>query len=128
MSNSYTAQWAVTANSGLVNYTKIYTSSAISELTEAVADSATDLEVTFTLDVSACKVFYLVSDQAVTVETNNGGVPIDTITLVAGVPYLWTTDSYDAFLLGTDVTALFITNSSGSTANIELRALSDSTP
>lgn len=95
---------------------------------ESVADSQTDYQITVALDVSAVQVFYLVSSQAVTFETNDGSTPDDTISLVADFPYVWSTDSYDSFLLGTDLTDVFITNASGSAALINMWALIDPTP
>jgi len=95
---------------------------------ETVVTASTDYEINFDLDVSACKSFYLESDQNVTFETNDGTTPADTIALLANKPYVWHVDSYDAFLLGTDVTSVFITNASGSTATIYCVALFDATP
>lgn len=95
---------------------------------EMIADGQTNKQLSFTLDVSAVKSFFMVSDQDVTFETNDGSSPDDTIALKAGVPYDWNTDSYDAFLLGTDVTAIFITNASGETATLEIRAVQDPSP
>ncbi|NQT40316.1 MAG: hypothetical protein HQ581_22675 [Planctomycetes bacterium] len=96
---------------------------------ETVADSETDFEINFDLDVSACVSFYLESDQDVTFETNSGAAADDTIALKANEPYVWHTQSYDSFLLGTDITAsVFITNASGSTATIYCVALYDVTP
>lgn len=95
---------------------------------ETIADGQTNKQLSFTLDVSAVKSFFMVSDQDVTFETNDGSSPDDTIALKADVPYVWNTDSYDAFLLGTDVTAIFITNASGETATLEIRAVQDPSP
>jgi hypothetical protein len=95
---------------------------------ETVATGETDYEINFDLDVSACKSFYLESDQDVTFETNSGAAADDTIALKANKPYIWHVDAYDSFLLGTDVTSVFITNASGSTATIYCVALYDATP
>lgn len=96
---------------------------------ETVATGETDYELSgFALDVSACSSFYLVSDQDVTFETNDGSSPGDSIALKANEPYVWHDSSYDSFLLGTDVTSVFITNASGSTATIYCVALYDLTP
>lgn len=95
---------------------------------ETVSTGQTDYEITFALDVSACKSFYLESTQDVTFETNDGAAPDDTIALKANEPYVWHDTSYDSFLLGTDVTSVFITNASGSTATITCVALFDPTP
>lgn len=107
---------------------KEYTGSISKSLEESVADSVTDGLVAFTLDISACKFLLITSDQDVILETNDGGTPIDTINLLANVPFLWTVDSYYVNLIGTDITALFFTNSSGSTANIKIESLEDATP
>lgn len=95
---------------------------------ETVATAETDYEINFDLDVSACKSFYLVSDQDVTFETNSGAAPDNTISLKANEPYVWHDTSYDSFLLTVDVTSIFITNASGSTATIYCVALFDVTP
>jgi len=95
---------------------------------ETIADSATDYQINIAIDVTAVVSFFMLSDQDITVETNNGGAPDDTISLSADIPYIWTTDSYDSFQLGTDVTALFITNASGSTATLNVRVIQDATP
>ena len=110
--------------------TKSYSMTGGSEtsISESVPDSSTDLLINFTLDVSTCTSFYMSSSQTMTIETNSGGSPIDTIVLVADKPYIWNTDSYDSFLLGTDVTALYATNASGSAATLEVEALFDPTP
>ncbi len=111
-----------------VTRTASYSASSELALTETIADSSTDFQIVAAIDVSAVKSFYVVSDKAVTLETNNGTTPDDTISLKAGIPYIWNTDSYDTFKLGTDVTDLFITNASGGTATLELRCVQDATP
>lgn len=95
---------------------------------EEVSTGESNYEINFDLDVSACKSFYLESDQDVTFETNDGTTPDDTIALKADKPYVWHTDAYDDFLLSTDVTSVFITNASGATATIYCVALYDATP
>lgn len=95
---------------------------------ETVATAQTDSEINFDLDVSAVTAFYLESNQDITFETNDGSTPDDTIALKANEPYIWHATSYDSFLLGTDVTSVFITNASGATATIYCSALYDATP
>jgi hypothetical protein len=97
---------------------------------ETVVHGETDFELNFDLDVSACKSFYLVSDQDVSFQTNDGAAPDDTIDLRANEPYVWQVNSYEAaFLLTADITTgVFITNVSGETATIYCAALYDVTP
>lgn len=65
------------------------------------------------------------SDQAVTIKTNSPGSPQETINLVAGQAYIWTlqTDGAGKIPFAGDVTAMYITNASGSAANFSLRAI-----
>lgn len=129
MSFSTIAEWAVSSPSGRVVQNKTITVESIVEKDLTIPDSTVDQEVVIALDVSAVSYFYIVSDQALTVETNDGSSPDDTLTLVANHPYLWTSDDYDTFLLDTaDITALYLTNASGSTANVKIRAGQDATP
>lgn len=97
-------------------------------LDESVADAQTDVQINVAIDVTAVKEFYLVSDQDVTLETNSGSTPDDTLSLVANEPYVWHSTSLDSFLLTVDVTAFFITNASGSVANIDGHWVVDATP
>ena len=102
------------------------------------ADSQTSVDVAipieavnFALDVSQIKALFILSDQDLTIETNNAGpdpAPDDTISLVAGVPLVWTHDSYYANLLTTDITALYVTNASAAAARLRIEALHDATP
>lgn len=93
-----------------------------------VPDSSTDLQVEVVIDVSTVKSIYIKSDQDVTIETNDGTTPADTLAIKANAPYVWTENSVDSLALGTDVTDLFITNASGSAARVQLEALVDPTP
>lgn len=95
---------------------------------ETVADGQTDQLITFTLDVSACTMFCMVSTKNVTVQTNNGTTPDNTLTLRANEPYLWHTNSYDTFKLTVDVTKIYVTNASGASATIDAIMITDATP
>jgi hypothetical protein len=97
-------------------------------LSETIPDSSTDLAVAFALDVSACRSFYMVADQVLLIEPNDGTTPDDPITLVAGQPYIFFTGGYDTFNFGTDIASLFVTNASGEDALLEIEAIYDPTP
>lgn len=130
MAFSTTVEHGVVTPSGAVRVTKSYSSvEALIEHDLSIPDSTTDQQVVLSIDVSALDYFYIHSDQAITVETNDSGSPDDTLVLTADDPYLWTSDSYHTFLLDTaDITALYLTNASGSTATVKIRAGQDSTP
>jgi hypothetical protein len=95
-------------------------------LSESIAASQTNLQLNYALDVSAVKSFYMVASVDMLVETNSGGSPVDTINLRANEPYDWHVNAYNTFKFGTDITALFITNTLAGT--LEIRCVVDVTP
>ncbi len=124
--HTFTSQWA--RGNDTLSHQVAKTADGEINLDVAVADESTDLQAVVALDVSALKSLYIVSDQAVTIETNDGLSPDDTLTLAAGVPIAWhDTDGTDN-PLGTDVTDLYFTNASGNDAIVKIRALQDVTP
>lgn len=128
MSFTHTHTASIQSSEGTLTYSKSISADKKIAVNVPIADSESDYEILVNIDVSAVQSVYIVSDQDVTLETNDGAVPIDTIELKAGVPYAWHGESYDALLLTTDVTALYITNASGAIANLKVRVLEDSTP
>lgn len=126
---SYTITPTLVGTSGSLSPSLSFSGSSLLEIEETVANGATDDDIVLAIDVSAVKLFYIVSDQAVTVETNatdaTGG---NTLSLVANQPYFWHTGSYDTFKLTADVTIAYITNASGSSATIKIRCIQDATP
>lgn len=94
---------------------------------ETAAGSGTT-EFVVAIDVSAVKSFFVVCSVDAILETNSSSAADDTISLVAGVPYVWNTDSYDAFLLGTDVTSIFFTVAGATAGVVYLGYVADATP
>lgn len=133
MSHTATVTQALTVGTPRTQ-TNTYTGTGLLQIDETITTGQSDYLIACTLDVSTIKSIWICSDKAVTLETNNGAAPSNTITLKANVPYVWTDDGvattkgYAALLLTVDVTALYITNASGSTAVFRLEALYDATP
>jgi len=94
----------------------------------AVADESTDLAANVAIDFSAVKLLYIVSDQDLTIETNDGSSPDDTLTLVANKPLVWFEDCGYTNPLSADVTAVYLTNASGTDATLNIKVLQDATP
>jgi hypothetical protein len=88
---------------------------------------ANDVLVALSVDVSQVKGVYILSDQALTLETNSSGSPTNTLTLVANIPYIWYTGKYDTLKFTSDITALYVTNASASAANLTIEILTDPT-
>lgn len=118
-------------------------SAKLSKTVSASQDSETNLDVTVPaetddhqvaveIDVSALESLFLLSDQDVTLETNDGSTPDDTFALKANEPVYWHKDSPlpNPFASGTDVTSLFLSNQNGAgvTADVKARILQDPTP
>lgn len=115
--------------SGLsVQKTQSKTGAAHAQIEETVADSETDYEIDLDIDVSEIVACFLLSTEDVTFETNSGAAADDSISLLADQPYIWHDTDYDSCLLTTDITSVFITNSSGSEATVKMWFLYDPTP
>lgn len=105
------------------------TGDGFTRLQLSIPDSTTDQQVPVTIDADQLQVLYMVSDEDVTVEANDGSTPDFTISLVADRELLWrASDSYFSNPVTDDVTDLYITNTSGSTAAIEIWIGADTTP
>ena len=128
MSFTHSKQTSLTTPTGQVSATaETFTAEKSVEIDVTVADAETDYEVDIDIDVSQVKSFLIISDKAITLETNNGTTPDDTLVLVANKPYDWDANSYDTFKLTTDVTSFFFTNASGADADVKIRLLIDPT-
>ncbi len=103
---------------------------ASANIDEAVPTASTDLLVAFAFTKAKLKSIYMLSDQAMRVCTNDthSGSPGETINLVAGSPYMWSVaDGYFANPFAGNVTALYVTNTSGATAQFQVRTIVDPT-
>lgn len=128
MAFTHTITQKVTSGGNTVTADNSYSGGAQVSLDESIPDSSTDLLVVVALDVSKIQSIYILSDQDMTLETNDGTTPADTINLLAGKPYIWHIGSYFTNLLATDVTAFYMTNASGSSAQLKMEAVLDPTP
>jgi hypothetical protein len=110
--------------------TKTYTGDERVTQSFTVADSATDEQRTLNIDVTEMQMVYIVSDQDITMEWNDTIGSQGSIALKANVAFLEVVaaDQYHAAKLAVDVTDLYFTNSSGSTANISIGVIQNNTP
>ena len=118
----------LTRDSGNLEYTITDDGDGHTERTWTVPDSTSDQLCEIAIDVSQVKTFFIVSTQDVTVETNDGSTPDNTLSLVANEPYIWHVSALDTFQLDTDVTAMYITNASGAEATVYVDVVEDTTP
>ena len=116
--------WSGGGNS--VGSTKSYTDEGEVKIDESIATGLSNVEVVCALDIGEVASLFILSDQDLLFEGNDNVGTQYSISLIANIPYIWVTDSYDTNLVGVDVTSFFLTNASGSTANFQLRVLYDS--
>ena len=112
----------------LIEQTKVITADGEDNRDPVIPDSTTDQLVNMTIDISQLKSIYISTDNTVTLETNNATTPIDTLTITPDQPVDWQVGDVHSNPFSADVTAIYLTNNSGSVANVKIRKLEDSTP
>lgn len=127
MAISHTVTYIVDAGGSQIRQAIALTADGEDNREISVPDAQTDMLVAFTLDISQLKHITIISDKAITIETNSGSAPDDTIVLVANEPLIWTNVSKLANPFSADITALYFTNASGATATVKIRCLVDVT-
>lgn len=108
-----------------------YTTDGLDARDLTIPDSTIDQLVDLVFTRADCSLILFSSDQVVTLEFNDNAGAGGTIVLAAGFPWIWHTDKSDLTLsdvITSDVTALYITNASGSEAAVIARVALDSTP
>lgn len=101
---------------------------AANVIDESIPNGSTDLQVNLQCDISKAYVIAFICDQAVTLKTNSSSTPDDTIALAAGVMWKWVSTQGAANPLSADITALFVTNASGSPGQLKAIVGLDPTP
>ena len=127
MSLSNTISFTCRAGDATISKTETITGEARKSYRVSVPDSTDDQLVDVAFLIDDLKFAYILSDQNVTLETNNGGAPVDTINLTANKPAVWTDylDGLLGSLFSQTVTAFYFTNASGATASITIEILHD---
>lgn len=120
--------WSVFSSGVSVQSSREYAGGQQVAINETIISGATNQLVSLALDVSQIQSLILLSSRNVTLKTNSSTTPTNTLNLVANVPYIWNSDSYDTSKLTADVTSLFVTNSSGADAVLKISAVLDPTP
>lgn len=124
MAITHTLNWTYTAGGASQSASLSASSEAEVNLDVVIPESSTDKLVAYVLDYSQCKGLYIEADAAMTIETNSGSAPGQTIELVAGVPTVWIYGG-GTCPITVDVTALYVTSVAG--GNLTIRTLVDAT-
>lgn len=96
----------------------------------SIAASQTDVLIGVALDISQIRALYMLADGGnVTLQTNDGAAPDDTIVLVDGVALIW--DSASGYFdnpFSVDVTEIYATTGAGDARTLQIVVLLDATP
>lgn len=97
---------------------------------ETIPGPSTDLEIACPIDVTALKYLMIQSTRALTIETNDGDTPDDTLAIPANKIIEWDVDQASIFPnpLGSDVTSVFVTLAGAVNAELTILAVTDPTP
>lgn len=125
MSFTVSSRESASANSLDVSSTRNLSGESQLLISQAIADGASDQLIALSIDISQVRLLAIKSDQALTIKTNNSGAPDDTLSLLAGIPRIFRAGEYDTIFLTADVTAIYVTNASGSVATLQIISLED---
>lgn len=126
MSVSYIFTNSVRIGNNTISYSVTKTSDGEYVYDGSLAANQTDALVAAAIDVSQIVGLYMYSDADLTIQTNSGSSPADTINLDGGTPLVWIKDQGTTCPLTTDVTALYLTNTTACSV-IKFRILVDLT-
>lgn len=127
MAQSYVLQRNLSVGGVLLRSSETVSADGATSFDGTVPASTTDHAINLDIDVSEIKGLFILSDQDLILQTNNGTTPADTITLEAGVALIWSPDDPLTNPLGTDVTVIYATNAGGTDANLQIYVLQDVT-
>lgn len=126
MSFTVSTRESASANSITLEAARTFTGEQQDAISYVVPDSTTDFEIVMGIDVSKVKmIMILATGGALTIETNDGTTPDDTLSMTDGVPRVWRNGDYNTIFLSADVTSLFVTNASGASVTLKILVVSD---
>src|SRR5262245_42264737 len=102
---------------------------AISDMAVVVPPSTVDQSVLLSFTLAAVKGYIFVSDQDISLQTNNATTPVDTIAMKANEPIDWNEKALHAKHFTADVTNVYLTTGAiAASANVRIVVLRDATP
>ena len=127
---SFTHERTITykTDSGTVSNVLTKTSESSVEMTVSIPAETTDMEVDIAIDTAAVKSLLISADGALTIETNDGTTPDDTLAVDENEPLTYMVDTEDTLQLTVDVTKLYVTNAGAAAVTLDIRVLVDATP
>jgi len=126
---SFTLDLTITVRAGgeELSGTITQTAGQLVEYDETISADAADALVAATLDVSQIKALWMMADGDITLETNDGDAPDDTIAMKADEPIEWSADADHACPFTSDVTAFYFTEENSADVVFKAKILVDPT-
>lgn len=121
MAFTHQVQTVISDGTQRISSTGSVSPTGASQLDETISNGASDLLVAFTAESTNLKSFHLWSDQDLTIKTNSSSSPQETFNLKANKPVVWLENMANTPIAG-DVTALYVSNASGSDASLKALA------
>lgn len=129
MSYTHTHPESVTTSSGTVGASVAVTGTGRSSISqESITTGTTNQQLLVAFPVSGLKSLIIYSTYDVTLKINSSGTPDQTLSIQAGEALIWRTGGYYTCPIDQAVTTMYVSNSSGSTATLDIEAIYDATP
>lgn len=112
----------------ITSTTDSYQADCEHDIDDSVPASTTNKEFDIAITKANIKSMVLYSDQSVTLKTNSTTSPTDTITMAAKKQVVWNTDSLNSCPFTSDITKIFVTNSTAAAAKLAIRFLLNQAP
>ena len=129
MSYTHTHPESVTTSSGTVGAAVAVTGTGRSSISqESITTGTTNQQLLVAFPVSGLKSLIIYSTYDVTLKINSSGTPDQTLSIQAGEALIWRTGGYYTCPIDQAVTTMYVSNSSGSTATLDIEAIYDATP
>ena len=128
MSHSHRLSQSLVISGSTRSLTNEYSASKLIRIEDAVVEATVDQLVQVAFTIATMVSCYIYSTQNMTLKTNSSGTPQETINLKANVPLIWNTDSYGSNPFSGDITAMYVSNSSGTDGTLVMEILDDATP
>lgn len=92
----------------------------------SLAGNTTNQQEALAFTKTLLQSIFIYSDtQDITIKTNSTGSPQDTITVLAGDPFVWQADSGITNPFGGNVTTAYFTNAAGTATNVVVKTLTN---
>lgn len=110
------------------NYSEIFSNEDLSHKVVTIPGSTSDKEVAISFALADLSLIYIDTDYDLSLETNDGTTPQETISVLAVRPVFWCDVPFFAVPFAGAITGFFFTNAGSDDATVNIITLKDTTP